>query len=100
MKTCRRCTGFLNYEDDQWGGHNSCVQCGWEESVWVISDQRADRIMAYQEDNEMRTGFGLRHVGLHSSGVPTELRKRLEGGISTSDALIDIETSSSARNLN
>jgi len=100
MKTCRKCTGYLNYEEDQWGGHNFCVACGWEQSVWVISDEKEKSIMDYQNSKGMRSGLGLRHIGLHSSGIPTELRKSLEGGASTSDALKDLETSSSARNLN
>ena len=84
-KSCRKCQGYLRYEEDQWGGSPNCVLCGWDNMVWRVSENREDAILRYQNHTGQRNGFAV-HTANLSSAVPTELRRKLQGG-SESDQL-------------
>ena len=79
-KECRRCQGFLKYEEDQWGGHQLCVTCGWENLVYRVSEDREDAIMRHQLHTEQREGLAVRSGSLTNQRLPVELIRRIHGG--------------------
>ena len=89
VKNCRKCdSGSLRYQEDVWGGYQNCVMCGWENLVWNVSEDKEDSLIAWQNHTEQRHGFAVHRVGL-GSAVPTELKKKLQGG-DTADQLMEL----------
>ena len=88
MKTeCRRCQGFLKYEEDQWGGHQLCVACGWESMVYRVSEDREEAIMRHQLHNGQREGIAVGRASLSGVGIPADRKKRLQGGAPEQDQI-------------
>jgi hypothetical protein len=62
ISACEKCKGWLKREEDKWGLHILCVNCGWEEALWTVSDKHADWLMSQDEVAGRRTGYGVRNV--------------------------------------
>ena len=60
--TCERCKGWLTREEDKWGMHITCVNCGFEKAVWTVSDPEAEHLMKQDEHAGRRTGYGAKNV--------------------------------------
>jgi len=67
--TCQRCSGWLNREEDKWGMHITCVNCGWEKAVWTVSEQEAQHLMQQDEEAGRRTGYGAKNVRIMPRGL-------------------------------
>ena len=69
---CERCNGWITREQDKWGMHLSCVNCGFEKAIWTISDKHAEGLMRQDENAGRRTGFGARNVRIMPEATKTK----------------------------
>ena len=60
--SCERCKGWLIREEDKWGMHLACINCGWEKAVWTVSEGDAQYMMLQDENAGRRTGYGAKNV--------------------------------------
>ena len=60
--TCERCKGWLTREEDKWGMHITCINCGFEKAIWTVSESDAQYMMLQDANAGRRTGFGAKNV--------------------------------------
>ena len=89
-KECRRCKGYLQFEEDHWGGHQVCINCGWEHMVYRVSLDREDAIIRHQLHTGQREGLAVGAGSIRNSGVPADLIQRLQGGSTEADLIADV----------
>jgi len=87
VKKCGKCDSQgLRYQEDIWGGYQNCINCGWEDMVWQVSEDKEDSLVGWQNHTEQRSGIAV-HSATMSGAIPLELRKKL--GAQTAGVLIE-----------
>ena len=77
VKNCRKCdSGSLRYQEDVWGGYQNCINCGWENMVWNVSEAKEEGLIAWQNHTGQRNGYAVHSASINGA-MPLELRKSL-----------------------
>ena len=76
-KKCGKCDAKgLRYQEDMWGGDQNCINCGWENMVWRVSEDKESGLVRWQNETGQREGYAI-HSASIGQAIPHDLRKRL-----------------------
>ena len=77
VQNCGKCDSQgLRYQEDMWGGYQNCINCGWENMVWNVSEDKEDGLLMWQNQTGHRDGYAV-HSATIGGVIPHDLRKRL-----------------------
>jgi len=77
VQNCGKCDSQgLRYQEDIWGGYQNCINCGWENMVWAVSEDTEYGLVKWQNQTGQREGYAV-HSASIGQAIPHDLRKRL-----------------------